>query len=108
MFRTDQISSERYVYFFFLCLSVCMYVCLSVCLSNARVYASYHRCWWTQTDIFDHLVLHERSTHSGSVLEASSLPIVLLSTLPRRFGIIFEKIRDRHERPSIGMGVLMG
>ena len=46
---------------------------------------------------------------SGSVLEASSPQIVWQSTLPRRFGIILEKILDRHERsvaesPSSGMG----
>ena len=43
------------------------------------------------------------SRGSGSVLEASSPPIVWLSTLLRRFGIILEKILDRHERSGIAV-----
>ena len=34
-------------------------------------------------------------------MEASSPKIVWLSTLPRQFGIILEKICDRHERSGI-------
>ena len=36
-------------------------------------------------------------------MEASSPQIVWLSTLPRRFGIILEKILDRHERSGIAV-----
>ena len=38
---------------------------------------------------------------TGSVLEVSSPQIVWQSTLPRRFGIILEKILDRHEYSRI-------
>ena len=37
----------------------------------------------------------------SGVLEAPIPLIVWLSTLPRRFGIILEKILDRHERSGI-------
>ena len=36
-------------------------------------------------------------------MEALSLQIVWLSTLPRRFGIFLEKICDRHERSGIAV-----
>ena len=36
-------------------------------------------------------------------MEASSPQIVWLSTLPRQFGIIFEKILDRNERSGIAV-----
>ena len=36
-------------------------------------------------------------------MEAPSLQIVWLSTLPRRFGIFLEKICDRHERSGIAV-----